>query len=503
MSNKKVSVGFDIGTSGVKCVAFDHCSGQTNSVYLEYPLLTPHPGYAEFDCNTIWQRILHSFILLRNKYGIEGSNIVSIGFCALCPGLIALGDDGCELGNCIIFMDARSGKQTEFINKTLPFDKSFEIVGNRIMSGATSITTIMWLKENRPDIYEKTKYFVHLPAWAGYKCTGEVRMDLSNASGTGLYDVHEQNWSRQISDTFAIDPAKLPPLAEAVDLLGGVTNAELISLGIREGTPVSCGAGDTVSALLAMGINKERAMLSLGTSHVLYTVTDKDTFHPSLMARSFVYKNMWAVGGAMSNPGAMLRWFRDNFCQDLIQSAHEQGKDAYSLIDEEAALSRTGADGLICLPYINGERSPVYDSDARAVFFGVSLSTNRAAVSRSIMEGAAFGIRQMLEIMEGVNGSAFEDIYVTGGGSKSDFLVQIMADITCRRMSVVHMPDTGAMGAAFTGAIAGGILDTNSLPDIVRVKSIYYPNEQNCDVYGKLFDKYVRLYPSIKELFPL
>lgn len=119
------------------------------------------------------------------------------------------------------------------------------------------------------------------------------------------------------------------------------------------------------------------------------------------------------------------------------------------------------------------------------------------------MEGAAFGIRQMLEIMEGANGSAFEDIYVTGGGSKSDFLVQIMADITCRRMSMVHMPDTGAMGAAFTGAIAGGILDTNSLPDIVRVKSIYYPNEQNCDVYGKLFDKYVRLYPSIKELFPL
>ena len=232
MSNKKVSVGFDIGTSGVKCVAFDHCSGQTNSVYLEYPLLTPHPGYAEFDCNTIWQRILHSFILLRNKYGIEGSNIVSIGFCALCPGLIALGDDGCELGNCIIFMDARSGKQTEFINKTLPFDKSFEIVGNRIMSGATSITTIMWLKENRPDIYEKTKYFVHLPAWAGYKCTGEVRMDLSNASGTGLYDVHEQNWSRQISDTFAIDPAKLPPLAEAVDLLGGVTNAELTKDGL-------------------------------------------------------------------------------------------------------------------------------------------------------------------------------------------------------------------------------------------------------------------------------
>lgn len=498
---KKYSVGFDMGTSGLKCVALDPITGEQYSVYSEWKLQTPKQGYAEFDCDELWRHVLSCIVRLKDERGIGGESIASIGFCALCPGLIALDAKGKELTPCIIFMDARSGAETEHINSIITSDESYKIVANRIMSGATSVTTALWLKNNMPDIYADTMCFVHLPTWAGYKLTGKLRMDLSNASGTGLYNVHEQRWSDIMAACSGIDIAKLPPLAEGVEFLGGVNAEEIMALGIAEGTPVSCGAGDTVSSLLALGAVKGKAMLSLGTSHVLYAVTDKDDFDDRLMARSFVFKDTWGVGGAMSGPGAMLRWFRDNYCQDLIERGATSNISAYELIDKEAALTPPGSDGLICLPYINGERSPIYDSAARAVLLGVNLNTTRAHIARSVIEGAAYGIRQFLEILDKNVGAKIDDILVVGGGSRSNFVVQIMADVTDRKMCVSSMADIGAVGAAITGAIAAGIVHRDYALPNNRTRKCFTPNKELKNVYDDGFARYCRLYPSVKELF--
>lgn len=501
-AGKNIVLGFDIGTSGLKCLAYDTQNGRVRcSLYSEWKLSSPKTGYAEFGCDMIWEHIIECILRLRADFGVSGEHIASIGFCALCPGLIALDKNGNEISPCIIFMDARSGTETAHINSVVSSEESFPIIGNRIMSGATSITTILWIKNKLPELYERTKYFTHLPGWAGYKLTGRLRMDLSNASGTGLYDVHAHSWSETMASAVGIDIKKLPPLAESVELLGGVKNDELIALGISPGTPVSCGAGDTVSALLAMGIDPHRAMLSLGTSHVLYTVSDKDSFSPMLMARSFVCKNTWAVGGAMSNPGAMLRWFRDKFCPDLIERSKGSGRNVYELIDEEAAASAPGAGGVLCLPYINGERSPVYDSDARGVFTGINLNTCRADISRAIMEGAAYGIRQLLETLEKTMAGRIDTISVTGGGSRSDFLVQLMADVTQRRMEINSMPDIGALGAAITGAVSAKILSRDKIPDFSGSRRTLLPNPALKGLYDQGYQKYIQLYPALKHLF--
>lgn len=501
MENKKYLLGFDMGTSGLKCVALDPVSGERHSVYSEWTLLTPQQGYAEFDCDELWYHIVKCIRALKTEHGLDLSLIRAIGFCALCPGLVALAEDGRELSRCIIFMDARSGEENAFIQERIPFEQSFPIISNRIMSGATSITSILWIKNHMPEVYEKTKYFVHLPSWAGYKLTGKVRMDLSNAAGTGLYNVHKQQWSATMADAAGIDIEKMPSLAGATEPLSTVVNQELLELGIKPDTIVSCGAGDTVCALLALGIEEGTAMLSLGTSHVLYAVCNQDRFNPALMARSYVYRDTWAEGGAMSNPGAMLRWFRDGFCKDLSALGKSCGKSAYQLIDEEAATVEPGSGGVICLPYINGERSPVYDSSARAVFSGVNLNTERGHISRAIMEGAGYGIRQILELLDQGHDEPIKEVHVVGGGSKSDFLVQIMADITGRRLVVRDLPDAGALGAAMTAAMAAGILAPGDKLPIEVSRKEFIANEENKAVYDSAYKKYLQLYPSMKHLF--
>lgn len=490
-----------MGTSGLKCVAVDPETKEQYSVYSEWTLLTPQAGYAEFDCHELWQHIIGCIKQMEAEHGVSPDSIGAIGFCALCPGLIAMDENGQEISRCIIFMDARSGRETEYILSVLPVEKSFPIIANRIMSGATSITSILWLKNHMPDVYAATKHFVHLPSWAGYKLTGKLVMDYSNAAGTGLYDIHRQTWSEEIAETVGIDINKFPPLASATELLGGVNNPELIALGIAPGTPVSCGAGDTVCALFGLGISERSAMLSLGTSHVLYTLSSRDRFSDALMVRSYVLRDIWAVGGAMSNPGAMLRWYRDKFCRDLAEEAARKGMDPYELMDEEARNVPPGSHGLICLPYINGERTPVYDSDVRAIFFGAGFDCGRAEFFRAIMEGAAYGIRQILSMLEDCLGNHIDSIIATGGGSKSDVLLQIFANITGRSIFVSNAHDIGAVGAGLTAAVASGWLSTEKLPACGVIVKIFEPNPDTREVYDRGYQKYLRLYPSTRDIF--
>ncbi|MBR1455827.1 MAG: hypothetical protein IJ594_01540 [Oscillospiraceae bacterium] len=498
---KSLLLGFDMGTSGVKGVVLEPVTGEKQVVYVPWRLLTPRPGYAEFACDELWAAILECVRRLRDERGVALSQVSAIGFCALCPGLIALGADGRELSNCIIFMDARSAEDAAYIYSRISREESYRILGNVIMSGATSVTSMRWFKRNHPELYAKTAFFVHMPSWAGYKLTGEVRMDLANAAGTGLYDIHGQCWSDRLIRAAEIQADKLPELAQGVDLLGRVMRGEFTQLGIPEGTPVSCGAGDTVCALLALfGKQKDRAMLMLGTSNVLFSLTDSDRFSPEFQARSFVFRDYYAQGASMSGPGAMTRWFRNEFCQDLL-ARESEGYDAYALMDAEAERTPPGAEGLICLPYINGERSPVFDSDARAVLVGVNLKTTRGHIARAITEGAAYGIRQFAELMRNNTGVPMNEMSVLGGGSKSSFVVQTMADVTGCRMKTYDDPDLGAVGAALTGGIAAGVIpSTYTLPQN-RIARLYEPREELADLYYAGFARYQKLYPSVKELF--
>lgn len=499
---KKYILGFDMGTSGVKCIALDPLSGERHTVYSQWDLRTPVQGYAEFDCDELWARILDSLRELRDSQGVDLSLVASIGFCALCPGLIPLDKNGKELYNCIIFMDARSGEETAEINSKISQSESFGILANRIMSGATSVTSMLWLKNHCREIYEKTATFVHLPSWIGYKLTGNLCMDLSNAAGTGLYDIHRQCWSEEIAHGVGIDLNKLPRLAQGADLLGGVCCREFIEMGIPEGVPVSCGAGDTVCALLALfGKKSGGTMLMLGTSNVLFTISNIDSFSDKLQGRSYVFRDQWALGGAMSGPGAMQKWFKNEFCADCVRLEAETGKSAYSIIDSEASATPLGADGLVCLPYINGERSPVYDSSARAVLLGVNLNTTRGHIARAVTEGAAYGIRQFVELLGECTGSKIEEMSVLGGGSRSEFVVQTMANVTGCVMKTYDNPDLGALGAAVTGGLAGGIIDTEYRIPGVSVLKTFTPDKSITDVYDEGYERYCKIYPAVKDIF--
>lgn len=493
-------IGLDMGTSGMKCVAVNPETGKSKSIYAEWNLTRPEPGYVELDCGTVWRSFLSCVRQLEAVHGIHPRQILSIGACALCPGLIALDQQGTPLTHAIIFMDSRSEAEAAELEKAVGFERFYEITANRIMAGACSMTTMVWLKRWKPELYGRTRYFAHLPTWLGMKLTGKISMDHSNAAGTGLYDIHKQVWSPEMAELAGIASDKLPPLAQGFDLLGGLINDELVEMGMRRGLPVAVGAGDTVCTALGLGLrNHGDAFISFGTSSVITAITDMDRFDSRIANRS-ICENRWLLAGAMSGTGASLKWFRDAFCSDLKEQEQRTGKKAFQVIDEIAEQAGATAGGLLFLPYINGERSPVFDPMARSVALGISLGTTRGHFSRAILESAAYGLRQLLEIQESLLDVRIDHIPVAGGGSKSAVWMQIIADVLGRTIHTADTAEAGALGAALLGGIAGNLVTPDYTPQKAAYKT-FCPNPALYEEYIKQYTRFLKLYPAVKGFF--
>lgn len=485
-------IGLDMGTSGLKCVAVCPNSGDVVSVYTEWQLRLPQPGFVELRCDDIWAAVLASVRRLRDDHGIASSSILAIGACALCPGLIALDGDGKPLTDAITFMDGRSAAQAAELNATLGEKRVYDITANRIMAGATSLSTIRWIKDVRPDLYEHARHFAHLPSWLGLRLTGELRMDHPNAAGTGAFDIRQGTWAEDILREAGVDPALLPALGQGVDRLGGLINAELIELGVPRGIPVAVGGGDTACTAFALGAVKHgRAFISLGTSGVITAASERAIFDDRLITRSHVLPNLWIQNGAMNCGGLCLKWAGQAFC----------GEYSYDDLEALANESQPGSGGIVFLPYLNGERNPVFDPKARGVLFGIGLSSSRADCVHAVMEGVGFGLRQLMEILEGRLGVRLDEFPTVGGGTRVRSWVQILADILGRTLYVSDMADAGAVGAAMLAGIASG----HSGPDF-RAKALdkripFLPDPIRHEQYQANYEKYLRLYPSLKELY--
>ncbi len=490
-------LGLDMGASGLKCVACQPETGSAVSVYTEWRLELPAPGYVELPCDAVWDALRASLRRLREEHGISGDRILSIGACALCPGLIALDASGKPLTNAIIFMDGRSVAEAAEAGRILGGQRVFDRTANRLMAGASSLPTMLWIRNHLPEVFTKTRYFAHLPTWLGLRMTGELRMDYANAAGTGVFDIHTLRWAEDFCEEAGIPVSLLPPLGQGVDLLGGLVNEEIISLGVPKGTPVAVGSGDTASTALAFGAYTHgKCFLSLGTSAVMTAAVETDSFDDRLTSRAHVFRNVWITNGAMSCGGACLAWARQALCPDLAE-----GGDAFAAMESLAATVAPGAGGLLFLPYLNGERSPVFDAEAKGVFFGIGLKTSRPELIRAVMEGVGYGLRQLMEIIESGTGTRLDEFSVAGGGGKSRLWLQIMADILGRALHVSDIRDAGAVGAAMLGGIASGIITREFRVHPDRERRRYVPNPENTQAYAEAYGRFVRLYPAVRNVY--
>ncbi|NDL67563.1 xylulokinase [Anaerotalea alkaliphila] len=499
-------LGIDIGTGSVKTTVIDAQANVLGMAIKEYPILRERTGWASMDTKTMWEATVHCLKELVVKQGIEPGNIRSIGLSCLCPGLTAFGENNEVLMDPIIYSDRRSIRQAERIQRSVDLDAVFEKTANNVMSGAISVTSMLWIKEEHPYIYEKTRYFGHVNTLMGMLLTGQYGIDHTNASYTALFEtVGSKQWSKELCDLFGIDMEKLPPVLLSTDTVGHLDNKEFIGLGLPEGIPVIIGGADTPCASITCGVTRHGdACESAGTSNVITICTDKPRFSKGFINRCHVVEGTWVYQGAMSNTGASLRWARDELCKDLTEAASRSGKNAFELINEEVEASAPGSNGIVFLPYMAGERCPIWDPYARGVFFGVSLDSKRGDLLRSIMEGCGYGLRQLIGIAEDLTGTEYQSFVSVGGGANSIIWSQIKADITGKKVLVLDIKEAASIGAALLAGVGCGIFGSiQEAADKVKrnVTHVILPNGATESVYEKGYRTYLELYPRIKDLY--
>ena len=492
-------LGMDIGTGSVKVALMDVDGTMLALEKRDHSLSVPREGWAEVPIEDIWLNVADALrSLLKNAPGC-GPRVRGIGVSCLCPGLTPIDPDGRALSPSIIYMDARSLEETAFIRSKISDQELFKTSCNQLMPGSTSVTSMLWFKNQRPEIHKKAAVYGHINTFAGKKLTGNFGIDYSNASYTGLFSTGgERRWSKKLIDLFEFDEKKLPPVIPGWEAVGVLTNKEFIEAGLPAGIPVAMGGGDTACASFAVGIIEHNQVFeSAGTSNVITVCSEKPVFDYRFMNRCHVVPGRWLYHGAMSSTGASVKWLRDEVFQD-------KDDDNFRKMAAAAAALSPSDNCPVFLPYMAGERSPVWDPHARGVFFGLSLHTKRDQIVRAVFESAAFGNRQLIDIAEGMTGTRIADILSIGGWSMVDDWNRIKADVTGRSIHSLDCTEAAVAGAALLGGMVAGAYSSfieASSKVRKKIRASFAPDFAVRASYEKRYSIYTDLYPRLKDLF--
>jgi xylulokinase len=361
------------------------------------------------------------------------------------------------------------------------------------------------MKQHEPEIFRNAHQFLQSNGYIVLKLTGCYSMDITHAGLTQLYDMHKEEWSVEICGMIELDRSKLPPVFYSYETVGNITDEAATATGLPTGIPVVAGFNDTAASSIGAGlIYPGKSFLVMGTAGAVGVCSDILPTNPALYNYHYLLPRTWFSIAPMAACGASLRWAKDSLFHSSSPNPPQSSQEAYAEMNEIIAGTNVGSGGVIFLPYMAGERSPIWDSSARGVFFGLTLATSRADMLRSIMEGTAFAIFQNILIMEEC-GIEIRDIINTGGGSKSAVWNQIIADVTGRTIHTVKIDETVTLGDAIAAAYGLKIFNDDNLAertaDFAALNETFSPNPQNRDVYLDLFELYKTLYKSLKTDF--
>ncbi|MGC9066015.1 MAG: xylulokinase, partial [Candidatus Ratteibacteria bacterium] len=381
------------------------------------------------------------------------------------------------------------------------------ITCNPVLTGFQA-PKILWLKNNHPDIFQKIKKILLPKDYIRFKLTDEFATDVSDASGTSLFDVKKRTWSNEILDVLEFSRKWFPVCYESVEITSKTTKEIETLIGIPQGTPVVAGAGDQAAGAIGTGITKEKLIsISLGTSGVVFAFSEKPFVDPRGRLHTFCHAvpGKWHLMGVMLSAGGSFRWFRDALGKYEIEQAKKENRDVYEILTEMAEKAAVGSDGMIFLPYLSGERCPYPDPNAKGVFFGLSLKTTKAEMVRAVLEGVSFGLRDSVEIMKEIGLPFGGHCRISGGGARSSFWTQLLADVIGEKMVRLVSEEGPAYGAAL---LAGS--GTNLFPPIektcdmfITIKDEFNPDKEHHKFYDRIYKIYRNLYTALKPSFDL
>ena len=497
-------IGIDIGTTGTKTILVDEKGNQLASALEEYPLYTPHPKWAEQEPEDWWKATVNTIREVIEKAEINNADIKGIGLSGQMHGLVIMDKKHQVLRPSILWCDVRTSDQCEYIRETVGTKILTQSTCNPVLEGFTA-PKIIWVRDQEPEIYEQTTNILLPKDYVRFRLTGEISMEVSDAAGTLLFDVAERQWSQAVLDKLDLNSDLLPPTYESIDVCGEITPSVAKITGLLAGTPVVGGGADNACSAVGNGIVKEgRVSASLGTSGVVLAHSDQVRVDPDLRLHSFCHSvpNKCYIMGVMLSAGGAYRWFRDTVAQRELAEAKANGTDAYDLLGAQAENAPVGSEGLIFLPYLTGERTPHADANAKANFFGLTLRHQRSHLIRSVMEGVTYGMRDSLELIRGL-GTTVDQIYATGGGSRSTLWRQMQADIYQAEIVTINIEEGPAFGAAILAGVGTGVYTSveSATDQIVKITSQTDPISDHVEIYEQYYRIYRDLYPALKPKF--
>jgi xylulokinase len=484
-TSDSIMIGLDVGTTGVKALAVSPTGLVLASAEEEYPLSTPRPGWAEQDPEDWWQASEQALADISEELGKRGENaeVAGIGLSGQMHGLVCLDSRQRVLRPAILWNDQRTAAECAEIEQRIGLERLIELTGNRALPGFTA-PKLLWLRRHEPGVYRRIRHVLLPKDYVRLRLTGELAIDVADASGTLLFDVARRRWSEEVLEALELPAEWLPPALESPEVSGRTSG----------GVAVAAGAGDQQAGALGVGVDRPGPLsVVLGTSGVVFTALDSYAHDAEARVHAFCHAapETWEAMGVMLSAAGSLRWLRD-----LVFPGRP-----YEELTAAAESWRPGVEGLTFLPYLQGERTPHADPNARGAFVGLSTVHDRGALVRAVLEGVAFGLRDSLELLREL-GVRPELGRVSGGGARSALWLEIVASVLDLPLELTAVEEGAAYGAALLGGVAGGLFADphEAVRACVRARERVEPNPEWMEIYERGYARYRALYPALRPL---
>ena len=488
-------IGIDTSTTATKAVLIDEVGAVVGVGLAEYDYEVPRPQWSEQDPALWWDGTVAAIRSVLATTGVTGDAVVAIGLTGQMHGSVLLDAAGTVLRPAILWNDQRTAHACDEIRQAVGPDRLIAITGNDALPGFTA-PKLVWVRDHEPAVWDRIAHVLLPKDFVRLKLTGDYALDKADGAGTQLFDLAARDWSPEVLAALRIDPAWMPRTYEGPEVTGTVTSDAAAATGLRAGTPVVAGGGDQAANAVGVGaVSVGTVALSLGTSGVVFAPTDRPTRDPRGQVHAFCHAvpDRWHLMTVMLSAAGSLRWFRD---------ALAPGEDFGDLVAAASDIP-AGSDGLVFLPYLTGERSPHPDPMARGAFVGLTVTHDRRHLTRAVLEGVAFGLRDGLDQMIAAGMPAPTQIRASGGGTASPLWRQILADVLGAEIATVNTTEGAAFGAGLLAAVGAGWYPTVEAATgaLVTAAPVASPGP-DAAAYARVHAIYRDLYPALAPIFP-
>ncbi len=496
---KTCLLGVDIGTSSVKATLFDTEGTALESSTKTYNLYYPHHAYVEQDPKEWWESTCAAIKECLKNSGICGNDIAAVGIAGQSWSAIPMDKYGEVICNTPIWMDTRAKAICERVNSQIGNERIFNVAKNPFKP-MYSTPKIIWFKENKPEVYKKADFFLQSNSYIAYKMTGKISQDKSQCYGLHFYDMGKGVYDETLADELKVDLSKFPEISECHDVVGEIMKNAAAATGLAVGTPVVAGGLDAACGTLGAGVFRDGQTQEQGGQAGGMSICESEAIgHEKLILSNHVVSGKWLLQGGTVGGGGAMNWFnRELGFFEQIQGKKED-ISSFEVLSREAGEVSLGAEGLIFLPYMSGERSPIWDENAKGVFFGLDYSKKRKHMVRALMEGVAFSLRHNVETARQA-GADIESFNAMGGSANSKVWTQIKADVTGIPVNVAKSDTATTWGAAVIAGLGVGIYKDigDAMEGRVEIKRTHEPDINKHSKYTEYYELYIEIYDKLK-----